>query len=88
MPSKTRIEEKVFQNALRSLGTDELISLNNSKLTGDIWSRLCVQMGKADNIENRRACYDIWRQKRYNCRDIVNSILHVCVFRFNLHLHN
>ena len=61
MPVKSRIEENAFHNAIRSLRMEELTLLNNSKLTSHIWSVLCVQMRKADNTENRRACYDAWR---------------------------
>ena len=87
MPPKSRMEEKIFQNALRSLRIDQLLLLNSSKLTAGIWSRLCIQMGKADNTENRRACYDAWRQNRFDSNNIVNSILHVCVWKFNFDLY-
>jgi hypothetical protein len=84
MPPKSRIEERAFQAALRSLRIDELPLLDSSTSTGDIWSRLCIQMGKPNNIENQRACYDVWKRKKYNSHDIVSRILLVCILKFDL----
>ncbi|CAF0914813.1 unnamed protein product [Adineta steineri] len=75
MPPKSRIDEKAFQKALQSLRIDELHLLDSSTSTGGVWGRLCIEMSKPDNIENRRACYDAWKKKRYNSHDIVSSIL-------------
>ena len=83
MPPKSRIEAVAFQNALRLLNIDELNSLVSSKLTSGIWSRLCALMDKADNTDNQRACYDAWRQKRYDSHNIVNRLLQVCIFKLN-----
>jgi hypothetical protein len=80
MPAKSRIEERAFQTALRSLRIDELSLLDNSTSAGDIWSRLCIQMGKANNIENRRACFDAWKKNKYNSHEIVSGILLVRMF--------
>jgi len=88
MPPKSRIEEKAFEKALRSLRIDELYLLDSSTSTGDVWRRLCVEMRKPDNIENRRACYDGWKKKRYNSYGIVNSILQVCVPKLNIDVYN
>jgi hypothetical protein len=88
MPAKSRIEERAFQTALRSLRIDELSLLDNSTSAGDIWSRLCIQMGKANNIENRRACFDAWKKNKYNSHEIVSGILLVCVLKLNTDVYN
>ena len=77
MPPKSRIDEKDFEKALRSLSIDDLHLLDSSASTADIWGRLCVHMRKSDNSENRRACYDAWKKNRYNSHNIVNNILQV-----------
>jgi len=84
MPQKGRIDEEAFLNALQSMRTDEIASLDNFKSTAEIWSQLCILMNKADNMGNQRACYDMWKRKRYNWQDIVSNTLQVCVLRSNI----
>jgi hypothetical protein len=74
MPPKGRVEAQSFQNALRSLQSEELNLLDNSSTTGAIWGHLCLLMGKPDNTEHRRACYDIWKRKRFGSHDTVDEI--------------
>ena len=74
MPPKARIDEQSFQKALRALPADELNLLDSSSTTGAVWSHICLSMGKPDNTENRRACYDIWKRKRFGSHDIVDEI--------------
>ena len=40
-----------------------------------VWGFLCVLMNKADNVENRRACYDVWKRKRVKFQPIVDELL-------------
>ena len=81
MPQKGRIDEEVFQNALRSMRTDEITSLDNIKSTAETWGKLCILMSKADNLENRRACYDMWKRKGYKWQDMVSNTSQVCVLK-------
>lgn len=78
MRLKTRLEEEAFQKALQQLCTDEIALLDNSKAKDTVWGHLCILMSKADNDENRRACYDAWKKNRFNAHDIVNEMLQVC----------
>ncbi|CAF4042117.1 unnamed protein product [Rotaria sordida] len=75
MPLKARIDEKAFQKAIQSLCIDEIALLDCSKSTADIWDHLCTLMGKAKNAQNRRACYDAWKNKRFKSQDINNTML-------------
>jgi hypothetical protein len=75
MPSKGRIEEETFQRALHTLATDQLCLLDSSSATSVIWGSLCISMHKADNLENRRACYDVWRRKRVKFQPVVDELL-------------
>ena len=79
MPPKARIEEESFQRALQSLAGDEIALLDTSKSTADVWTRLCILMDKADNMENRRACYDVWKRKRAKWQDSMKSQPKVCL---------
>jgi hypothetical protein len=81
MPLKVRIEEEAFQRALYALGKDQLCLLDSSSTTSAIWGFLCVLMNKADNIENRRACYDVWKRKRIKFQPIVDELLQRNTFK-------
>ena len=48
--------------------------MDSSSTTGGVWSHICLSMDKPDNTENRRACYDIWKRKRFGSHDIVDEI--------------
>ena len=74
MAPKARIDEHSFQKAIRAIPLEELNLLDSSSTTGAVWSHMCLLMGKPDNTENRRACYDIWKRKRFGSHDIVDEI--------------
>ncbi|CAF1327049.1 unnamed protein product [Rotaria sp. Silwood1] len=75
MPPKGRIDEEVFQRALQTLNNNEIRVLDGSKATADIWGRICTLMNKADNVENRRACYDSWKRKRHVWNNLISDTL-------------
>ena len=74
MPRQRRIDDETFKRALYSLSIDQIISLNDCQTSADVWGQLCMKMGKANNQENRRACFDLWRRKQYKCEEIINNI--------------
>ena len=78
MPPKARIDDESFQKALSSLAGDEIALLDTSKSTADVWNRLCILMDKADNTENQRACYDVWKRKRSKWQHSVERQSKVC----------
>ena len=80
MPPKARIDEEVFEKALQSFRIGDINLLDNSKARADIWGQLCILMDKADNMENRRACYDMWKRKRHKLQNIVTNFSQVCIF--------
>jgi hypothetical protein len=85
MPLKARIEEEAFQRALYALGTDQVCLLDSSSTTNAIWGHLCVLMNKADNFENRRSCYDMWKRKRAKFQSIVDELLQKNTFKARIH---
>ncbi|CAF3851389.1 unnamed protein product, partial [Rotaria magnacalcarata] len=75
MPRKARINEESFEKALCEIGIDDVALLNSSKSSADIWGRICSRMGKGDNIENRRACYDFWKRKGYSLHSTIPDFM-------------
>ena len=63
MPRKTRLDEQSFREQLKKLSEPDIELLHNAKSSADIWGRLCALMGKTETIENRCACYDLWKRK-------------------------
>ncbi|CAF4547766.1 unnamed protein product, partial [Rotaria socialis] len=75
MPPKGRIDEEIFLKTLRTLHNDEIRMLDDSKARANIWGHICTSMDKADNVVNRRACYDLWKRKRHICNNLINDTL-------------
>lgn len=75
MPPKARIDDDSFQQVLSTLKSDQLRRLDDSSTTDLIWGYLCVAMGKANNAENPRACYDAYRRKRVKFQTVVNQLI-------------
>ncbi|CAF4796092.1 unnamed protein product [Rotaria socialis] len=84
MPPKGRIDEEIFLKTLRTLHNDEIRMLDDSKARANIWGHICTSMDKADNVVNRRACYDLWKRKRHICNNLINDTLSVGFCNFNI----
>lgn len=75
MPPKARIDDDSFKQALSTLDTDQLRQLDAFSSTDPLWGYLCVSMGKANNAENRRACYDAYKRKQLKFQPLVNQLI-------------
>lgn len=75
MPPKARIDADSFKQALSTLKPDQLRQLDTFATTDPLWGDLCVSMGKANNAENRRACYDAYKRKRATFQPFVNQLI-------------
>jgi hypothetical protein len=42
-------------------------------------------MHKADNLDNRRACYDVWRRKRVKFQPVVDKLLEENTLESTIH---
>lgn len=85
MPPKARIELDTLQRVLYTLEADKLCLLDSSSATSEIWGYLCILMNKADNTQNRRACYDIWKRKRLEFLCIINKSLQKNISKSTIH---
>ena len=85
MPPKARIEDLCFKGALSVLEPDQLRLLDHSSTTDIIWSYLCLLMNKANNAENRRACYDVYKRKRIIFQPFINQLLENYAAQSNNH---
>jgi len=85
MPPKARIESEAFQRALYTLEPDKFCLLDSSSTASAIWGYLCVLMNKADNAQNRRACYDIWKRIRVEFLSIIDESLQKNTLKSTIH---
>lgn len=80
MPRKARIEENIFRVKIDELHLQDFVSLESATSSAEIWGRLCKMMKKSDNIENRRACYDLWKRKGPKIQGVAPGVVLVGIF--------